>query len=1033
MHYVRNIICFMVIAFVGCIFYLNTSGGNAHVKEWLQIHIKSTHGIDVDIGALEFDLPRSIVLEDVFIQETPYGPLKVDKITLTAPLLKLLFGRLSEGTVHFEGLAAENPALASMPSNLRTYVSWDVEHQALEGKIDLLESKNDEFPYQLLDKGLFKIYLTNDSTIALDCYIDQFKVQDYFIEGISSQANWNKVTHEGQFSVSASQVDHDNFLSSEASLKVKDINCNGLWNDDERKGHINVLVDKVKEKSLQLPNSLFYAHGLMIAGDWDANQEIGRFAFSANEIDDKGLLLPNSTVSAEGFAGRGGWDSQQQTVHFSFSTKEIDHKGFLNPNSPVLSNGIMGHGDWNLQHHTGGFSLAVEELLEEHISIANATIDISTEGSSKNWKYEITSEGVYEDSFVVALSGALSLDEELCHFELNRFNGTLAKHTLSLVDPLKCALGKDLSFEISQSHFVINGKEFRLSGQGNKDDVDFRLQLPKQPIDQLALGEITAPPFTGMVSGELSMQGPYTGLQGKLSLALDNVSIDHPSIDKTSQFGLQLSAILANDSVTLSGALEDNTVRLLELQGFCPVEKSGYCLIEPSRVQEMALNIFGEIDLARYIHTMVPPTVWATGQSAVDVQLTGFFEAPELRGNIKLIDGNFELWKTGTLLHHINADFYLSNDKILLHSLSAYDAQGGTVTALGELDLTSALDYPFHVDLAVNRTSITDIDNMQAVLSGAMTFVGNLKGATLKGELTTDRLDFPLKDESSSIDHDIEVNYVNQSIHEAPPTQPSKPAAKWPICFDLHIKNRENILIHSEEFASEWKGDVKVTGCNTQPLLNGDFRIIQGNFSLPDYLFPGKKFKITQGTISFAGELNKKTTLYIVGEMEVEHIVAQVIVKGPLSNPSLAFRSNPPLSQREILSWILFGRGMEGITPFQGAELTQSINQLKRSGSNAGNKNSTFLSNLTRLKENLGIDRIGIDRTNDKDGNEEISLQVGKYIMPEVFLGFKRNMSTDVNRFGLEANLRKNLKLQAEVGVGEDTDGQLHLKWKHDY
>jgi translocation and assembly module TamB len=477
--------------------------------------------------------------------------------------------------------------------------------------------------------------------------------------------------------------------------------------------------------------------------------------------------------------------------------------------------------------------------------------------------------------------------------------------------------------------------------------------------------------------------------------------------------------------------LDDNTVRLLELQGVCPVEKSGYFLIEPSRVKEMYVDIFGEVDLARYIHVFVPPTVWATGRSAIDVHLSGLFKAPELYGNIKLIDGNFEQWKTGTLLHHINADFDLNNDKILLHSLSAYDAQGGSVTAIGELDVTSALDYPFHVDIAVNRAAIMDIDDMQAVLSGALSFVGNTKGAVLKGELFTDRLDFTLNDDPSDIDHDLEVGYVNQNTQEAPPTQRAKPSNKWPVCYDLHIVNRESILIHSEEFTSEWKGDIKVTGCNTQPLLNGDFRILRGDFSLPDYLFPGKKFKISQGTISFAGDLNKKTTLYVVGEMEVEHIVAQVVVKGSLSNPSLAFRSNPPLSQREILSWILFGRGMGDITPFQGAELTQSFNHIKRSSSTAANKNSSFLTNLTRLKENLGIDRIGIDRSNSPDGKEEISLQVGKYILPDIFLGIKRNMSSDVNRIGLEANLRKNLKLQAEVG--DDTDGQLHLKWKHDY
>lgn len=1026
MRYVRNIICFLVIAFVGCIVFINTFGGDAYIKEWILAEL-SKNGINAEIDSLEFDLPRSVVIKNISIHDSSYGLVQAETLTFKAPLLKLIFGRLSAGTFHVEGLTAENPVLAILPNDLEVYLSWDKEQSTLEGEIEVLKSNNARYPYELLDKGLFKLYASNPSTYSLEYFFDGMQFQNYTADDISGQADWDAEHREIRFSTTAEKSRFP--LLTNAALFAKGINCSGYWNVDEREGAVRILANKIKDKSSEAPSSLFYARGLMVSAGWDAKDQVGRFSFNVHQIDDAGFFFPGSTFGVHEFAGLGGWN-EKQIVHYSLSIDEITHKGSLNPGSPIVSNGLTGHGGWDLNHQSGNVLLGVDEILEEHFSMVNATLDLSTDGSPYYWKYALFSEGIYEDSFAVALGGSMAIGEDLCRFEINKFDGTLAKHTLNLAKPLKCLIYSDLNFEVSQSHFIVDGKEFEVSGQGNQKTMDFALQIPKQSINQDALEESGIPAFVGELSGSLLVRGPYTGLEGKLSLALENLNADHSLFDENSQFAVYLTADLSQDKITLNGRLADHTAGVLELQGVCPVDKSGYFLIEPSKSKEMYVNLDGDIDIARF-HSLVPPSVWAGGRIAVDVRLMGLFQSLELYGNVKLVDGSFEQWKTGTILQHINADLDLHNDKVILHSFNAYDAQRGNVTAIGELDLISALDYPFHVDITVNQASITDIDDMQAVLSGSMSFVGNAKGALLQGELLTDRLDFTLNDDPSSIDHEIEVDYVNQSDFELPPTQPAKAAVKWPVCFDLHVQNRENILIHSEDFLSEWKGDVRVTGCNTQPILNGDFRILNGSFSLPDYLFPGKKFNITQGTISFAGELNKKTTLYIVGEMEIEHIVAQVIVKGSLSNPSLAFRSNPPMSQREILSWILFGRGMGDITPYQGAELTQSINQIKRSRSTSGKKNPTFLNSLTRLKENLGIDRIGIDRKSGKDGKEEVSLEVGKYILPEVFLGLKRNMSSEVNCIGLEANLRKNLKLQAEVG--DDTDGQLHLKWKHDY
>src|SRR5690606_30756378 len=140
------------------------------------------------------------------------------------------------------------------------------------------------------------------------------------------------------------------------------------------------------------------------------------------------------------------------------------------------------------------------------------------------------------------------------------------------------------------------------------------------------------------------------------------------------------------------------------------------------------------------------------------------------------------------------------------------------------------------------------------------------------------------------------------------------------------------------------------------------------------------------------------------------------IAKGPIKKPELSFRSNPPLPQREILSWILFNRGASEISPFQGSQLSESITNLST--------NQEGPDILSKIRSTLKIDRFEICR-NPKNDNNEVNVHVGKYISDNVLISV---IKSDVNRLAIEATITERIKLQAQVG--DDSQGQLLLKWK---
>ena len=675
----------------------------------------------------------------------------------------------------------------------------------------------------------------------------------------------------------------------------------------------------------------------------------------------------------------------------------------------ALFNEVHSHGKWDTDFQEGDFSVTAQELSTNGFSLSNVSVGATRDGSSKILSYNVSAAGLYADPFLLDFSGSFSPTL----FQLDQFHLSSDEHSLALKNPLVLQIRDNLHVDLAYGHFIFDQREVVLSGNAGLDTVDLKFELPKQFFTSSSVEQ--APfPVEGFLSGALSLQGAISDLQARVELSADLTAIEHPSIEKGALFQVKFSGTLAGNTVGFQGELFDRNAKLLEMKGFCPIVRTSAFTIEPSKTADMAMNLIGYVDISRYIQAFISPKCWLTGEASYTFNVKGPFHKPLLTGNAKFKNGSFESWETGTLLQNIEGDFLFTNDKISLRSLSALDYQGGRIMASGAFELDPISNYPFHVNISLDHCAVVSLDNIETLLSGDAIFSGDAKGAILKGELTTNSLDILLTEQPSAINHNIEVIYTNQSAKEIPPTRITKPAVDWPICFDFHIQNKGGIFIHSKELSSEWKGDVKVAGCTTQPLLYGDFRVLKG-----EYLFNGKKFKISEGSISFAGEISKKTLLYVVGEMEIDPIVAQVVLKGPLNNPSLLFRSTPPLAQREILSWILFGRGMGEITPYQGAELTQSINELK----DTGGSNPSF---LTRFKESLGIDRIDF---HNGEGKDDISVQVGKYITPELFLGIKRDSTS--NRIGIEANVMKNVKIQAEVG--DDAEGHLHLKWKHDY
>lgn len=423
------------------------------------------------------------------------------------------------------------------------------------------------------------------------------------------------------------------------------------------------------------------------------------------------------------------------------------------------------------------------------------------------------------------------------------------------------------------------------------------------------------------------------------------------------------------------------------------------------------LRIESSGEIAPLLKGLHPRSLFISGEYTMSAHITGSWANPRLHYAVSIDKGVIDSLSTGAHLEGITALIESDGKEGVLKEISGHDGQGGTFRGEGSFSLMD--DFAYALSMEIHKVSLAKLDHIAGLFSGQLTFAGNEKGASIEGTLIGDSVALALN-ESKSAPKSVDITYINGSPR-LPPKQ-ERPN-EWPLALNIEIKSPQNIWITTEDLSSEWRADIKLEGTSRAPLVYGTLEMIHGH-----YMTSGKTIIIQEGTISFDGDPIKNATLSVVGNLDTKTITAEVLVTGPLTNPSLSLRSNPPLPQAEILSHLVFGRGLADITTQQSKHLKKSIADLKAmsAGSNI----------LDGMRSRFGIDRIEISRGTGNE-LEDVSVQVGKYLTNSLYIAFNKGITSPTNRIIVEAALRPNLKLQGELS--DTAEGELHLKWRHDY
>ncbi len=648
------------------------------------------------------------------------------------------------------------------------------------------------------------------------------------------------------------------------------------------------------------------------------------------------------------------------------------------------------------------------EAVEGHVDELIGTLSI--DATKSQWPFSID---VNDKAINLHTEGFCYYWRDELALQINKLQGEIEKENINMRQTLSVKY-KDQNIHLSNLDIEFGQTRIQGTFTKEKDEINAQLQASSFALQTLALF-FPQLPVSGFVDAQLQLHGSVQSPQGLLKINFNELKIAKQILNHSPQLKGEMQLELSGNQVALTTSISGIGSKSIEMKGTLPLSFS----LDPAGLhitdkKAWQVDLYSENELSALLNTFENDDTSLNGHVKIALSISGSPHNPQIQGAIDISGGSYET-PTGALFTNIKAHLNAHGNKIILSEFSAQDQTKGLISANGQILLDSEQNYPFEIHISPIHLNLFDADYANLSASGKLLWSGNLKQSLLKGTLTVDEASVHLEESLPRQIKTVDVCYINVPQGAVPPTEEEAPIQNFVIDLDIQLQAPNGLVVTGRNMSSEWKGDIAISGNSTTPLFNGTLRIVRG-----DYKFNGKDFNLSQGSIHFIG---KKTSLYIVASRDIEEIRVEIIVKGPIERPVISFRSNPLLSQREILSYILFNRGISDITKAEGDQLTQSFVALQASE----DEGDDF---LTRLRNNIGIDRLDFDADT---ASNELSLQVGKYITRNILVSINKSITDINNRIAIEANLRYNLKLKAEKDMSKNGQMRTSLKWKKDY
>ena len=295
-------------------------------------------------------------------------------------------------------------------------------------------------------------------------------------------------------------------------------------------------------------------------------------------------------------------------------------------------------------------------------------------------------------------------------------------------------------------------------------------------------------------------------------------------------------------------------------------------------------------------------------------------------------------------------------------------------------------------------------------LSGIVTAGEMIENPKIHGDITVEDAEVHLENiRTSSIP---KLNIVEDSSVRI---RRKKAGSQGNLDIAVHIPKQ--LGVYAPGIETLWRGDLSVFGKLQDPAVKGYLRAWKGRM-----IILNSELKLNKGEILFDGS----TPVIPTVDLKLEHngggVKSFISLKGMALRPKIEISSSPHLPSDEVLAHILFSRSMSELSDFEKIRLATVLASLVGFDVSAG---------ITGTTKNLfGLDVISVDNRQSSSGEEEISIQLGKYLKNNLYLGLEQEVNSPDTSGVLKYEMNENFSVGTKLGT---EDSEVGFQWKYDY